>query len=181
MHMLVENATSAWGQSREWVLHKHSCIQFIALVPSALVLWTVCTCACAKPIPEIVPMLKLDICAYDHPAMSNKSYRFLTLSATQCSASQLKLYNFCMETDSYFTYSMPAQLWCRGRIALAQNNQAKFCVFRCNQEDSSRSSFFHAAHFTIHSMSNLDFFPLAKGNIHIGLVKVTELCLIVLC
>ena len=60
MHMLVENATSAWGQSREWVLHKHSCIQFIALVPSALVLWTVCTCACAKPIPEIVPMLKLD-------------------------------------------------------------------------------------------------------------------------
>ena len=59
--MLVENATSAWGQSREWVLHKHSCIQFIALVPSALVLWTVCTCACAKPIPEIVPMLKLDI------------------------------------------------------------------------------------------------------------------------
>ena len=71
--------------------------------------------------------------------MSNKSYRFLTLSATQCSASQLKLYNFCMETDSYFTYSMPAQLWCRGRIALAQNNQAKFCVFRCNQEDSSRS------------------------------------------
>ena len=24
-------------------------------------LWTVCTCACAKPIPEIVPMLKLDI------------------------------------------------------------------------------------------------------------------------
>ena len=33
----------------------------------------------------------------------------------------------------------------------------------------------------VHSMSNLDFFPLAKGNIHIGLVKVTELCLIVLC
>ena len=32
-----------------------------ALVPSALVLWFVCTCACAKPIPEIVPMVKLDI------------------------------------------------------------------------------------------------------------------------
>ena len=46
--MLVENATSAWGQSWEWVLHKHSCIQFIALVPK-------------KPIPEIVPMMKLDI------------------------------------------------------------------------------------------------------------------------
>ena len=26
-----------------------------ALVPSALVLWFVCTCACAKLIPEIVP------------------------------------------------------------------------------------------------------------------------------
>ena len=52
-----------------------------------------------------------------------------------------------METDSYFTYSMPAQLWRRGRIALAQNNQAKFCVFRCNQEDSSKSSFFYAAFF----------------------------------
>ena len=62
---LLENATSQWGQAREWVLHKHSCNQFIALVPSALmpsalVLWTVCTCACAKPIPEIVPMVKLD-------------------------------------------------------------------------------------------------------------------------
>ena len=32
--MLVENATSPWGQSREWVLHKHSCIQFIARKPS---------------------------------------------------------------------------------------------------------------------------------------------------
>ena len=53
-----------------------------------------------------------------------------------------------METDSYFTYSMPAQLWRRGRIALAQNNQANFCVFRSNQEDSSRSSFFYAALFT---------------------------------
>ena len=101
---------------------------------------------------------KQTVCAYDHPAMSNKSYRFLTLSATQCSASQLKLYNFCMETDSYFTYSMPAQLWRRGRIALAQNNQAKFCVFRCNQEDSSRSSFFMLHFFTMRSMSNLDFF-----------------------
>ena len=50
---------SAWGQSREWVLHKHKCIQFIARVPKARVLWTVCTSACAKPIPEIVPMLKL--------------------------------------------------------------------------------------------------------------------------
>ena len=25
--MLVENATSPWGQSREWVLHRHKCIQ----------------------------------------------------------------------------------------------------------------------------------------------------------
>ena len=32
MHMLVENATSAWGQSREWVLHKHSCYELYALV-----------------------------------------------------------------------------------------------------------------------------------------------------
>ena len=70
-----------------------------------------------------------------------------------------------METDSYFTYSMPAQLWRRGRIALAQNNQAKFCVFRCNQEDSSKSSFFYAAFFTMRSISNLDF-SLAKGNSH---------------
>ena len=30
--MLVENATSPWGQSWEWVFNKHSCIQFIALV-----------------------------------------------------------------------------------------------------------------------------------------------------
>ena len=29
--MLVENATSPWGQSWERVFHKHSCIQFIAL------------------------------------------------------------------------------------------------------------------------------------------------------
>ena len=34
MHMLVENATSPWGQSWERVFHKHSCIQFIALVPT---------------------------------------------------------------------------------------------------------------------------------------------------
>ena len=33
MHMLVENATLPWGQSWERVFHKHSCIQFIALVP----------------------------------------------------------------------------------------------------------------------------------------------------
>ena len=38
-----------------------SCIQFIALVPLALVLWTICTCACGKPFPKIVPMAKLDI------------------------------------------------------------------------------------------------------------------------
>ena len=61
MHMLVENETSPWGQSWERVFHKHSCILFIALVPSALVLWTVCTCACGKPFPKIVPMVKLDI------------------------------------------------------------------------------------------------------------------------
>ena len=30
--MLVENATSPWGQSWERVFHKHSCIQFIAYV-----------------------------------------------------------------------------------------------------------------------------------------------------
>ena len=46
--MLVENATSPWGESREWILHKHSCIHHS-------------TCACAKPIPEIVLMVKLDI------------------------------------------------------------------------------------------------------------------------
>ena len=38
-----------------------TCAYITALVPSALVLWFVCTCACAKPIPEIVPMVKLDI------------------------------------------------------------------------------------------------------------------------
>ena len=32
--MIVENATSPWGQSWERVFHKHSCIQFIALVPT---------------------------------------------------------------------------------------------------------------------------------------------------
>ena len=36
-------------------MHKHSCIQFIALVPS------VCTCAWAEPFSKIVPMAKLDI------------------------------------------------------------------------------------------------------------------------
>ena len=30
--MLVENATTPWGQSWEWFLHKHKCIQFIARV-----------------------------------------------------------------------------------------------------------------------------------------------------
>ena len=58
--MLVENATSPWGQSWERIFHKHLCIQFIALVLSALVVWTVCTCACGKPFPKIVPMAKLD-------------------------------------------------------------------------------------------------------------------------
>ena len=77
MHMLEENATSAWGQSREWVLHKHSCIQFIALVPSALVLWTVCTCACAKPIPEIVPMLKLDILYVGDETTQKLNFHFI--------------------------------------------------------------------------------------------------------
>ena len=48
MHMLVENATSRWGQSWERVFHKHSCIQFIALVPKLV-------------LPKIVPMAKLDI------------------------------------------------------------------------------------------------------------------------
>ena len=61
MHMLVENATSPCGQSWERIFNKHSCIQFIALVPLALVLWTVCTGACGKPFPKIVPMVKLDI------------------------------------------------------------------------------------------------------------------------
>ena len=32
-----------------------------ALVPLALVLWFVCTCAFAKPFPKIVPIAKLDI------------------------------------------------------------------------------------------------------------------------
>ena len=61
MHMLVENATSPCGQSWERIFNKHSCIQFIALVPLALVLWTVFTGACGKPFPKIVPMVKLDI------------------------------------------------------------------------------------------------------------------------
>ena len=60
MHMLVENATSPWGQSWERIFHKHSCIHFIALVPRALVQWPVCTCACGKPFPKIIPMVKLD-------------------------------------------------------------------------------------------------------------------------
>ena len=46
MHMLVENATSAWGQSREWVLHKHKCIQITARVPKAQVLWCMHECLC---------------------------------------------------------------------------------------------------------------------------------------
>ena len=37
-----------------------TCAYITALVPLALVLWFVCTCACAKPIPEIAPMVKLD-------------------------------------------------------------------------------------------------------------------------
>ena len=81
MHMLVENATSPWGQSWEWVFHKHSCIQFIALVPSALVLWTVCTCACGKPIPKIAPMAKLDIPKIAPVAkLDNYIYPFIFLS-----------------------------------------------------------------------------------------------------
>ena len=43
--MLVENATSPLGKD----------------FPQALVLWTVCTSACGKPFPKIVPMAKLDI------------------------------------------------------------------------------------------------------------------------
>jgi hypothetical protein len=47
---LLENATLPWGQSWEWVLHKHSCIHHSI-------------CACAKPIPKIVPIVKLDTLA----------------------------------------------------------------------------------------------------------------------
>ena len=50
---------SPWGQSWEWVFHKHKCIQFIARVPKAQVLWTACKSACGKPFPKIVPMAKL--------------------------------------------------------------------------------------------------------------------------
>ena len=45
---LLENTTSPWGQSWERVLHNHLCIHHS-------------TFACAKPIPEIVLMVKLDI------------------------------------------------------------------------------------------------------------------------
>ena len=40
----------------KWDLNKCS----ICVIPSTLVLWFVCTCACAKPFPKIVPMAKLD-------------------------------------------------------------------------------------------------------------------------
>ena len=40
----------------------------------ALVLWFVCTCACAKPFPKIVPMVKLDIST--HP--------WILLQTTRC-------------------------------------------------------------------------------------------------
>ena len=67
MHMLVENETSPWGQSWERVFHKHKCIPFIARVPKAQVLWTVCTSACGKFFPKIIPMAKfhsLIACGY---------------------------------------------------------------------------------------------------------------------
>ena len=44
--MLVENATSAWGQSREWVLHKHSCIHHstCAFGTRAVICMHLCLC-----------------------------------------------------------------------------------------------------------------------------------------
>ena len=66
--MLVENATSPWGQSWERVF------------PQALVHTVHSTCAfgtraCGKPFPKIVPMAKLDI-----PSQGLKLYNLRTLA-----------------------------------------------------------------------------------------------------
>ena len=45
--------------SGRFLLLQKKIIQITVQNNSALVLWTVCTSACAKPIPEIVPMAKL--------------------------------------------------------------------------------------------------------------------------
>ena len=56
---LLENATSARGEFWESIFLKHSSILSIGLVPAALVLWTVWTCASGKRFPGILPVLKL--------------------------------------------------------------------------------------------------------------------------
>ena len=58
--MLVENATSPWGQYWERVFHKHSRKQYIVLVP-----------LCKNPFPKIVTMTKLDI----HPISAQNSQK----------------------------------------------------------------------------------------------------------
>ena len=55
MSLLHSSLFLYWNEMSNFTM----CIQFIALVPSALVLWTVRTCACGKPFPKIVPMAKL--------------------------------------------------------------------------------------------------------------------------
>ena len=44
--LLLENATSPWGQSREWVLHKHSCIHHstCAFGTRAVICMHLCLC-----------------------------------------------------------------------------------------------------------------------------------------
>ena len=59
-HML-ENATSARGEFWESIFLKHSSILSLGLVPAALVLWTVWTCASGNCFPKILPVRKSDI------------------------------------------------------------------------------------------------------------------------
>ena len=47
-----------WARGQRF-FHQHKCIQFIAWVPKAWLLWTVCVSACGKPFSKIVPMVKL--------------------------------------------------------------------------------------------------------------------------
>ena len=60
---MLENATSAQGEFWESVFLKHSSILSLGLVPAALVLWTVWTCASGKHFPRILPVRKSDISA----------------------------------------------------------------------------------------------------------------------
>ena len=69
-------------------------IMFIAWVPKAQVLWTVCTSACGKPFPMIVPMAKL----HSLLVMCSKNSTLKCLRKKTC---QIALCNLLWVNDAF--------------------------------------------------------------------------------